>query len=124
MINNGYVCECCGGKINPDTLICEYCGMKYKLDYYANNFLRRETFQAPVNKFACDVVMDQQSLYMLGPEKASEIAIHKIAAQMAEGLIPMIKYNVEYDPIYCHYKYRGEIRAIRPINGGKVEESI
>ena len=124
MSDNKYICECCGGKVNPDTLTCEYCGTKYKLDYYANNFLRRETFQAPVDKFTCEVVMDQRELYVLGPEKASEIAIHRIAEQMADGLIPMIKYNVEYDPFCYCYKYRGVIRAIRPINGGKVEESI
>lgn len=124
MNDNRYVCECCGGKVNPDTLTCEYCGTKYKLDYYANNFLRRETFQAPVDRFACKVVMDQRNLYTLGPEKASEFAIHKIASQMAKGLIPMIKYNVDYDPCDCTYTYFGEIRAIRPIDGGKVEVSI
>lgn len=123
MSDNKYICECCGGKVNPVTLTCEYCGTKYKRDYDANVF-RIETFQAPVDKFTCGVVMDQRELHVLGPEKASEIAIHKIAEQMAEGLIPMIKYNVEYDPFGCCYNYRGEIRAIRPINGGKVEESI
>lgn len=124
MINNRYVCECCGGKVNPVTLTCEYCGTKYKQDPVANNVFRIETFQAPVDKFACKVVMDQRELYALGPEKASEIAIHKIASQMAKGLIPMIKYNVDYDPCSCCYTYFGEIRVIRPINGGKVEESI
>ena len=124
MINNKYICECCGGKVNPVTLACEYCGTKYKQDYDTNSVFRIETFQAPVDKFACEVVMDQRDIYVLGPEKASEIAIHKIAARMADGLIPMIKYNMEYDPICCGYKYHGEIRAIRPINGGKVEESI
>lgn len=123
MSDNKYICECCGGKVNPVTLTCEYCGTKYKLDHDANVF-RIESFQAPVDKFACKVVMDSRSLYALGPEKASEIAIHKIAKQMAEGLIPMIKYHVDYDPCSCYYTYFGEIRAIRPINGGKVEESI
>ena len=119
-----YICECCGGKINPVTLVCEYCGTKYKQDHYANSIFRIETFQAPVDKFACEVVMDQRDIYVLGPEKASEIAIRRIATKMADGLIPMIKYNMEYDPICSNYKYHGEIRAIRPINGGKVEESI
>lgn len=25
-----YICECCGGSINPETMKCEFCGTYYK----------------------------------------------------------------------------------------------
>lgn len=114
MTDDKLVCECCGGRVNPATLVCEYCGTAYRRNNVG--IYRIETFQAPIDRFVCEVTMDDREMYMLGPEKTSEIAIHRIADKMAEGLIPMIKYHTEFDPLTHTYKYRGEIRAIRPIN--------
>lgn len=44
------ICPNCGGGINRDRMICEYCGTKFKHDL-DSQLLRIETYSQPIRAF-------------------------------------------------------------------------
>lgn len=112
-----YICQCCGGKINRNTMICEYCGTQYKKEN--NNVLRIEQYTAPVREFAARTAIPTQ--LSADPQEIMEIAIRHNASELAKIIAPYCEYSVEYDPLRAEHNVRSRIRLIKPINS--IEEA-
>ena len=100
-------CNECGAPLNRDGK-CEYCGAQYKLE----NEILVQTIQAPVKTLACmttfhnDGFMDEK----VQVERSMDI----IREQIAEGLLGMVKYQTEYNPIDNITMIRGTVRVVEP----------
>jgi hypothetical protein len=112
---NKYICECCGGQINPYTMKCEYCGTQYKNE--DEKVFRIETFQSKVQTFKSVYNLPDEYL-VRHPKEASEIAIHHVANQLADIIAPYCEYMVEDDPMCRQKRICARIKIVEPINKG------
>ena len=110
-----YICECCGGQINPLTMQCEYCGTQYKKEN--EEVFRIETFQGKVQTFKSAYSISDEHL-MRYPKEASEIALHHVANQLAQVIAPYCEYQVEDDPFSRQKRIYARIKIVEPMNKG------
>lgn len=110
-----YICECCGGKINPHTMTCEYCGTQYKKE--DEKVFRIETFQVPVQTFKCAYDIPNEFI-IRDPKSASLAVLNHLANELAEVIAPYCEYQIEDDPFRCQKRVRAQIKIIEPINKG------
>jgi len=112
---NKYICECCGGQINPRTMQCEYCGTHYKKE--DGQVLRIETFQGKVQTFKSALDIDDDYLIRY-PKEASEIAIHQVANELASMIAPYCEYEIEDAPFRRQKRLHAMIKIVEPMNKG------
>lgn len=112
---NKYVCECCGGQIDPRTMQCEFCGTQYKKE--KEEVFRIETFQGKIQTFKSAFDIPDEFL-LHNPQEASEIAVHHVANQLAGMIAPYCEYMVADDPMRCQKQVRAIIKIVEPINKG------
>ena len=112
-----YVCQCCGGVIDRHTMKCEYCGTTYKADYETQR-LYVETYTNPVRTLRVGATLRSEDLHLLGEQKATEVLTHRLQEQLAESLLPLMRYETTFDPEYRQYKIYGDLKAVVPINNG------
>lgn len=108
-----YKCSCCGGNINRATMICEYCGTRYKEEQ--ESVIKIETFRNPVRTLASRVAMDKYFLTK-SPEEASEYAIRTLARQFAEYIAPYMDIQCSFDRLTDHAVLDAQIKVVEPIN--------
>ena len=108
-----YKCSCCGGNINRATMICEYCGTRYKEE--RESVIKIETFRNPVRTLASRVAMDRYFLTK-SPEEASEYAIRTLARQFAECIAPYMDIQCSLDRLTDHAVLDAQIKVVEPIN--------
>jgi hypothetical protein len=113
------ICECCGGIIDPVKMVCEYCGTHYQRDVN-DQVIRIETFQNPVITLTANRIIDRDVLYTLGPKKASELVLESMAKELANSLIPFMRVDSDFDPLYCEHKVRSTIKVIQPVDVGGI----
>ena len=112
---NKYVCDCCGGQINPYTMKCDYCGTQYKKEN--EQVFRIETFQGRVQTFKSAYNITDEYL-VRHPKEASELAIRHVANQLADIIAPYCEYEVEDDPIIRQKRIYARIKIVEPMNKG------
>ena len=108
-----YVCECCGGQINPATMKCEYCGTQYKHDI-ENHVIRLETYTNPVDTFRAEVQYTNEELEITPLEIISEYALKSLANKLSESIYNNMVVQHEYDPLTREHRVRGTIKIIKP----------
>lgn len=121
-----YVCDCCGGSIDPSTLTCEYCGTKYKRDKSEYNSalyqpIRIETYHNPVNTYTACVDIDDYDIFRYGPEYASKRAVEVLSNELAKSIA--LNMTIDEDPCLTIGPFRhriyGTIKMIKPVNGAE-----
>ena len=115
------VCECCGGTINRSTMICEFCGTKYKRSEYEIQPIRIETYRNPVQTLRYGVDISEMVEYGLSSAEISEIAMKEICDKLSEQIAPYIQLRTEEHLNVSSYPFRrkvinGELKLIQPIN--------
>lgn len=109
-----YKCSCCGGDINRATMICEYCGTRYKED--RAGVIRIETFRNPVRTLENQLVLSDRYMMINNPQEYSEYAIRTLARQFAECIAPFMEVEYSYEPSMQTTKLRARIKVIEPIH--------
>ena len=115
-----YICDCCGGTVNPATMRCEYCGTYYKGapdNYYKP--VRIETYQNPVNTYTARVDIDEFDIKRVGAENVSKIAIQQLASGLAKSLIPNMVVESVRDIQNFRYKVYGIVKIVKPVNNAE-----
>jgi hypothetical protein len=110
-----YICDCCGGKINPQTMKCEFCGTQYKRDYDDNVF-RIETYTNPVRTFAAEVLVNGEDIHAFGAERMSEFALKTLVRKLSDCLSSSMVVDSEYDYTLNQHRVRGTIKMVQPVN--------
>ena len=116
-----YVCDCCGGTINPLTMTCEYCGTKYKREYDPrddrSNIYRVETYQNPVRTYTARVDIDAYDVRTNDPETISQIAVKELARELSKCIAPNMVIESQRDIRYGGYSVFGTVKVVTPACG-------
>lgn len=108
------VCECCGGIIDRDTLICRSCGVAYKLDEFMHP-IRVMEYSTRVDTLTSCV---RVPAYLVRDDKDAttimEMSLHQMAEQMAEKIMPLIELRHEYEPMTQEYVTYGRLKVANP----------
>lgn len=108
------ICDGCGGQIDRDTLICNHCGVAYKLDEYempirvVEYAQRVDTFSGCV-RVPAYLVKDAKDA-----EQIMEMSLHQMAKQMAEKIMPLIELQHEFEPATQEYVTYGRLKVANP----------
>lgn len=107
------VCECCGGRIDRATMVCQMCGTAYKLDEYEQP-IRIMEYSARVETLNSKVSLPRYLVEHMGTEDVMEMTLHKMAQQMAEKIMPLIEFTHEYEPMTQEYVTYGRLKVANP----------
>lgn len=105
-------CKNCGGRVDPNTLRCEYCGTQYARD--RSNVLRVETFPAKVDVLCSEVVFPEYMFLCDDPEPVTEYAVKSLCHSFTERLLPYMEIKDMHDPATLERHLKAYLRVARP----------
>jgi hypothetical protein len=111
-----YICERCGGTVNPATLKCEYCGTPYKDESLKHITI---TQQVPGQHTIRAEVRVEREFMQYDPERARDFTLSKLREQIADGLLGFMKITTSNDYGWEDHTeiIRGEVKVIDPTFG-------
>lgn len=108
-------CTNCGGHINPNTYVCEYCGTRYEKPTDRTMMLPPVMIEHPkVKTFAAKVNVDPHMVECLGEKDAADYCVRQITSSLADQLAPFITIEVDYDHMECCRIVKGKVRIVEP----------
>lgn len=111
-----YALECknCGGKLNPETLRCDYCGTQYERENQNGVVHYIQTCPAEVKVLRAQVKIPNEHIMMGDAERISEYTLKEMAHCLANELLKYTKIEKEYDPYTMTQMIRGTVRVVKP----------
>lgn len=106
-----YICECCGGQIDPSTMTCRYCGTQYKRD--DDRIIRIDTFTNPVHTFKACVAVPNE---MMREDFGRELAINSLVSELSNVIPSHMLVASEYDYEHHITRLSGTIKIVHPVN--------
>lgn len=103
------VCKQCGGRINPKTLTCEYCGTVYRRN---NTVMVIERPGAHV--IAAETAIPREVIEKIPLNALSEIAMKRLMEEIAKGLTPFMSVETRDDYIHDIKHVRAKVRVLDP----------
>lgn len=107
-----YICEQCGGSINPVTMKCEYCGTQYKS--HNNQIIRVETFRNPVKTLCAECRISKFDVANIGSDNAARHITNRLSAMFAQEIEDIIQLDAVYDPARMEYHIHGMLKVVIP----------
>ncbi len=104
------VCKQCGAPINPRTMMCEYCGTKYR-DEPTFSVLHIERPGA-ITLGAAILVPDEE-MWLL-KDDIGHIVRNEMTRKLAEAIEPNVEYMISEDPMQRAHIVKGRIRILPP----------
>lgn len=105
-------CSNCGGRINPNTMRCEYCGTQYKKEA-DERIIKVETFQNPIKVYKTQMTVPREHLNG-NEETMSKIVINQLARNLADAFAENMEVHSEYDPMLNGYRITSRVRIVEP----------
>ena len=118
-MNKAYICDCCGGKVDPVTLTCEYCGTVYKKDI-DDHFIRIETFTNPVVTLTSKINIGDMMSCGMSSDDISKMVMNTMVRELSEVIAPYISLQMERDET-TGYNVRGIVKVVLPVNKGGIK---
>ena len=112
-----YICECCGGKINRATMMCEYCGTQYKEDLVNDAVIRIETFHNPVDTLKASVIVPDEQIRLLGADDASEWVVRQLAHKFSEHISKYMVLENRFEPYERQHHVTATVKMVIPKEG-------
>ena len=106
-------CPNCGGGINRERMICEYCGTKFKHDSDSQVF-RIETYSQPIRAFQIQTAIPDEYLTSDNADYISEYAMRDITRKLADSLKEMLELRREHDYRRNQEIITARIRVVDP----------
>lgn len=108
-------CPNCGGKVNRDRLICEFCGTEFNKNCGEIGILKIEHVEPNTRVLRAEVRVAREQL-MIAPESVEGYAKREIAEQMAQKLLEgnMIEMISEMDWKHCEQVISARLRVLDP----------
>lgn len=102
------ICKCCGGQINIERMICEYCGTKYEYDYNENvpKLVYVDRVMGMPKTYKCCVAIPRP----FAMDKKFVLA--KLARQLADAIINDMDIQTEYNPETMMQQFYAKIRVL------------
>ncbi len=97
-----FTCPNCGGRVNRDKMICEYCGTQFDRNCGEIGILKIEHVDPNTRVLRAEARISREQL-MIAPESVESYAKCEIAKQMAQKLLEgnMIEMTSEMDWKSC-----------------------
>ena len=106
------ICERCGGKINPKTRRCEYCGTYYEREF-PDFIIQMERPDVQVLSF--DMAVGQEwDMMNLKKEDLMRFVHREMTLRLAVALEPNVEYKIFEDPCFDRSIVRGRVRVLPP----------
>lgn len=109
-------CPQCGGTINRERMICEYCGTKFQIeDNGFSSVLRVETYSSPTTTLQVRTEIPNE-LVMRAGEEVVDMAKNEIANRLAEKLLAgeLIEFRSKQDWRRCQQIISARLRVLHP----------
>ena len=106
-------CPNCGGNVNRERMVCEYCGTQFKRDPDPN-VIHVCSWNPKMEVIGGKVILDDLAFGTAGLVETSKIAIEMLAKKLAEGLIPYMEIQQTHDPRRMQMEYNARVRVLRP----------
>ena len=119
-IKDKYICTCCGGRITPTTMRCEYCGTQYREE--RGDFLRIETFVNPVRTFVSKRNVTDDMFRGWSTSEVAEYVLKDMADELGHIIMPMIEVRANRDPFTKSTNITTTIKVVEPVNKGGLYE--
>ena len=110
-------CDNCGGHIDGTTLICQSCGMQYRLneEFGHLSLVKVETSNVRFNTYGVGVSIP--AFYVEeNPESAMRMGMEELCGQLAKKILPLVEYQMSLDIKYNAYNLYGRLRIAEPRN--------
>lgn len=102
------VCPQCGGTVNRATMICEYCGTRFKEDACG---VKIEVLRPGVRVLTATAEVPDELMYT-SPKEASVYAIDCMAEKFAELIAPFIEVKMQVDPAVMKTRFYASLRVL------------
>lgn len=102
------ICPQCGGAVNRATMICEYCGTRFKEDASG---VKIEVLRPGVRVLTATAEVPDELMYT-SPKEASVYAIDCMAEKFAELIAPFIDVKMQVDPAVFKTRFYGSLRVL------------
>ena len=127
-MNNPYICECCGGRINRATMKCEYCDTQYAEVFPNEKIIRVETYINPIETYRTRITLRDSDLLAIERTNGdyTKLILEELASELTKALLPNIRIDVErhiggrpWDvDIY------GTVKVVRPVHSDDSLDSL
>ena len=111
-------CDNCGGKIDGSTLVCQSCGMQYKLNDGPDGFTlgRLEVYQGKFQLIQGHVCVPAFTLKEPKDyERAAEWTLKDMANNMAAHLLPFMEFQSSFEPRTMTIDTYAQMRVAEPM---------
>lgn len=111
-------CDNCGGKIDGSTLMCQSCGMQFRLEESADgiSFGRVEIYQGKFQLVQGHVCVPAFTLKEPEDyERAAEWTLNDMAKNMALYLLPFMEFQSEFRPQTMTIDTYAQMRVAEPM---------
>ena len=102
------ICPQCGGAVNRATMICEYCGTRFRED---DSGVKIEVMRPGVRVLSATVEVPDEFMYS-SPKEAATYAIDCMAEKFAELITPFIDVKMQVDPAVFKTRFYGSLRVL------------
>lgn len=108
------VCPNCGGTVNRERKICEYCGTQFEIEGDALGVLRVEHCTSPVCNLAVESHIPTELMTYGDAEHVIGYAKREIAEQLVDRLLQgeMIEFRSEMDWKHCQQIICARLRVL------------
>lgn len=116
-------CEQCGGRIDGSTLMCQSCGMQYRLN---EDFTlgRVEIYHGRFQMLEGKIAIPSYVLYDIGETEFAEMTLHSLAEGMAEKILPFMEFRTMLNPMDNYITTAGRIRVAEPNHQNTIRNII
>lgn len=102
------ICPQCGGAVNRATMICEYCGTRFKED---DSGVKIEVLRPGARVLSVTAEVPDEFMYT-SPKDAAAYAIDRMAESLAEIIAPFIDVKMQVDPAVLKTRFYASLRVI------------
>lgn len=105
-------CSNCGGRINPRTYRCEYCGTQYRDEI--DQVVRVETYTNPIRVYKSQMMVNDYEMNAVGHEEIARFAVNNLARNLADAIAENMEVETTYDPRLMSHRMTAKIRIVEP----------
>lgn len=109
-------CPNCGGAVNRERMICEYCGTKFKIEGNEIGVIRFEHVTSPARNLCVETRIPKELIAVGEADHVIGYAKRQIAEQLVDRMLQgeMIEFRSEMDWKYCQQIISARLRVLDP----------
>ena len=109
-------CPNCGGRVNRERKICEYCGTQFEIEGDTLGVIRFEHYSSPVCNLAMETRIPNELMYIGEADHIIKYAKREIAEQLVDKMLQgeMIEFRSEMDWKHCQQIICARLRVLNP----------